>query len=291
MRVWGKTTKPLGFLFTPVLLSALAATSFAVNGDSGKEPASQLVREVVDQEIRSTNTDHSRWKYRQHHIDPRSDVVKECVETKQGVICRLVAVAGHPLSQAQERAELQHLQELLNNPRKLQEENKARRQDADHALKMLKVLPDAFEYEYDGMEGENLRLRFQPDPNFNPPDRETRVFHAMVGCLLVAPKSKRLVAIKGTLVKDVDFGFGLLGHLDKGGTFEVRRREVEEGIWETTRLDVSIRGKAMFFKTINAQQHEVTDDFKKVPPALTIAQAVSMLQVPSLQARSAAPNH
>jgi hypothetical protein len=249
-------------------------------------PASQLVREVVQNEVHSAEADHTRWMYRLHHRDPHTDEVKECVDSREVTICRVLARNGHPLTPEEAQREIQHIEALARNPQKLKEQQKSRQQDGDRALKMLKMLPDAFNYEYEGREAEYLRLRFEPNPKFKPPDRESRVFHAMVGSLVIDPESKRLVAIKGRLVKDVDFGLGLLGHLNKGGTFEVRREQVGDGVWETTMLDVNIHGRAMFFKTINAQQHEVTEDFKEVPPNLTLAQAASMLEAPSLQARS-----
>jgi hypothetical protein len=267
------------------LIASFSATLAAAASTPGLA-ANQLVREVVNNEVHFAEADTSRWMYRQHHTDPRTYEVKECVDSREVTICRVLARSGHPLTPGEAQREIQHVEALAKNPQKLKEQQKSRQQDGDRALKMLKMLPDAFDYQYDGEQGKYMRLRFEPNPKFKPPDRASRVFHAMVGYVIVDPESKRLVAIKGRLVKDVDFGLGLLGHLNKDGSFEVRRQEVGHGVWETTLLDVNIHGRAMFFKTINAQQHEVTEDFKEVPPNLTLAQAASMLQAPSLQARS-----
>jgi len=271
--------------------AALLLTSFPLAGteatsDPTKAPAKQLVREVVNNEVHSSEADHSRWMYRQQHTDPRRNELKECVETSEGTICRVLSRSGHPLTPEEQQREIQQIQEFARNPEKLRAQQKARQQDGDRALKMLNMLPAAFSYEFDGREGRYVCLRFRPDPNFKPVDHESRAFHGMVGSVLVDPESKRLVAIKGQLVKDVDFGLGWLGHLSKGGTFEVRRQKVGGGAWQTTLLDVNIHGRAMFFRTINAQQHEVTDNFTRVPSNLTLAQAASMLGAPSLQARS-----
>jgi hypothetical protein len=43
-----------------------------------------------------------------------------------------------------------------------------------------------------------------------------------------------LAALHGELMEDVKFGGGLLGHVNKGGTFEVRQAEGVRGHWETT---------------------------------------------------------
>jgi hypothetical protein len=45
----------------------------------------------------------------------------------------------------------------------------------------------------------------------------------------------------------------------------------------------------LFFKTINADQRETTDNFAKAPGKLTMAEGMKMLEVPnrSLQAKAA----
>jgi hypothetical protein len=150
------------------------------------------------------------------------------------------------------------------------------------------MLPAGFLYQYDGEEGQYTRLKFRPNPDFVPPSREATVFHCMAGTMLIDRRQQRLADLKGTLVRNVDFGWGMLGRLNKGGTFEVKRQDVGERHWVTTLLDVHIHGKALFFKTINAEQHEVTENFKRVPDRLSLAQGASMLETPGLQASAKA---
>ena len=106
---------------------------------------------------------------------------------------------------------------------------------------------------------------------------EARVFQPMQGEMTVDTKQERLAAIKGHLVEDVKFGGGLLGHLDKGGRFEVRQTEVAPGQWEMTVLIVDMKGKVLLFKTIDVQQVESHLDFHRVPDDLTLGEAASIL--------------
>ena len=46
--------------------------------------------------------------------------------------------------------------------------------------------------------------------------------HALGGTLLVNQRLKRLIEMDGRLIERVDFGYGILGHVGKGGTFEIR---------------------------------------------------------------------
>lgn len=272
-----------------MLLCCTWTPSLGVEEKPPSFSADELIRQVIDTEVKASNSDHSHWMYRQHHVDPDSDVVQECVDTKDGEICRHLAEWGHQLTPAEQQQEQQRIHNLLSDASQERKAQKARNHDGDEALKMLRMLPDAFCYQYDGEDGQYVRLKFQPNPDFLPPSREARVFHAMAGMVLVEPKAKRLVELRGKLIKDVDFGWGLLGHLYQGGTFHVKRENVGDGHWEMALLDVNIHGKALFFHTINAQQREDTTDYKKVPDNLDLAQGASLLFSPNLQAKASAP--
>ena len=102
---------------------------------------------------------------------------------------------------------------------------------------MLTSLPDAFLYTYAGTQpgpngDELVHLTFKPNPNFNPPNHETAVYQGMQGDMLIDPKAMRIAKIDGTLFKDVDFGWGILGRLYKGGKFFIEQRDVGGGHWE-----------------------------------------------------------
>ena len=99
----------------------------------------------------------------------------------------------------------------------------------------------------------------------------------MQGEMTVDTKQERLAALNGHLMEDVKFGGGLLGHLDKGGKFEVRQTEVAPGQWEMTALLVDMKGKALLFKTIGVQETENHSDFHRVPDDLTLAEAADRL--------------
>jgi hypothetical protein len=259
-------------------------TSLATYASFHPDPEA-LVREVVQHEVQMDNADHSHWRYKQHHIEPGKNSVHECVDTKQGTICRRVAEDGHQLTPAEKKVEERRIRNLLQNPAEQRKEQKARSEDGDKALQMLKMLPDAFRYQYDGEDAGQVRLKFEPNPDFNAPNREARVFHCMSGFIWIDPQQKRLTQLKGRLTREVKFGGGFFGHLDPGGTFQVKREDVGSGHWDTTLLDVNIHGKILFFKSINAQQHEITENFQRVPDDLTLAQGASLLEKPGNEAK------
>jgi hypothetical protein len=69
----------------------------------------------------------------------------------------------------------------------------------------------------------------------------------------------------------------LLGHLEKGGYFNVEQRELLPGQWDLTFMEVNMKGKALFFKTIAVQEKEYRSNFRMVPDDLTFAEGAEML--------------
>jgi hypothetical protein len=90
--------------------------------------------------------------------------------------------------------------------------------------------------------------------------------------------AKRLSRIEGQLFERVNFGWGLLGHLEKGGTFRVLQQDVGNGHWNTVQLDVNMQGRAVIFKTLNVKEKESLTDFRRVPDDLSMSQAFTMLE-------------
>ena len=99
----------------------------------------------------------------------------------------------------------------------------------------------------------------------------------MEGVLWVNGKQKRLTEISGHLTHPVKFGGGLLGHLDAGGHFYVKQEEVQPGYWELAVLDVDMKDKALFFKTIGVQEETKRTMFRKLRDDLTAAQGADLL--------------
>jgi len=157
----------------------------------------------------------------------------------------------------------------------------------------VKALPEAFLYDYDGenqaaadlgkadleKNGARLvRLKFHPNPAYRPPSHVEDVLTGMQGFVLIDSATRRIARIDGTLFKEVSFGWGILGHLDKGGHFLVEQREVADGSWQLSRLSLTFTGKVLLFKSIAIKSDEVLSDFRRVPGGTTFAQGVEMLK-------------
>lgn len=290
-------------IFLPQLLAATPAIERSQANPTQATPqqsADQLVKEVVNNEIAADNAPSLKHMFTSFKKTPKGTQTHLYVETKEAMAGVLVAVNGSPLSSQQMQTEDGHLQWLERNPDQLQKKHANEKADLDRSIRMVKALPYAFIYRYDGTvpgtpalgaSGVELtKLKFSPNPAYQAPTRELQVLSGMQGFLLIDPKAKRLAEIDGTLFKDVDFGWGILGRLDKGGRFLVSQADVGDNSWEITRMNLDITGKILLIKNLSMISDEVLSDFRRVPSDLTFAQGVQLLKAEQEKTAHAVPN-
>ncbi len=235
------------------------------------------MRKVVEHELAAGAADHSHWMYHLHREDDKGAQDRQVIETKDGSIARVLLINGQPLTPEQRNSDEERMKRLVSSPEERARREKRNKDEEDKARQLLKAIPDAFIFKYEGNEGTLTRLSFTPNPNYNPPTRELTVYHAMVGKFWADRVALRLAKIDGRLTEDVNFGWGILGHLDKGGTFTVVQNNVGENHWDTVLLDVHMQGRAVIFKTIAVKEKQVLTNFHRVPDDLSMDKAFEML--------------
>jgi hypothetical protein len=233
---------------------------------------------MIQHELAEQDRDHTHWRYHLHKEDEKSSYDRDVIETKAGPLSRTLLWNGQPLTPELRQKDDERLRKMLNDSDEQTKRKKRDKEDGDKARQMLKAIPDAFVFRYDGEENGLIKLAFTPNEHYNAPNREMQVFRALSGTLWIDRASSRLAGIDGALFEDVTFGFGLLGRLNKGGRFHVVQQPVGAGHWEVVSLDVNMSGHAIVFKTINVKQRQELTDFRRVPDSLTLTQAYDMLQ-------------
>ena len=256
-----------------------------------------LVRRAVSNELKQER-DGRRYLFRTTTRKPNLVQVKENVETDEGVVARLVSVNGQPLGASQQAAENARLLKLLSDPQAWAKKRKEQQDDDARTNRMLGALPDAFLFQYEGTEpgpwGELVRLKFTPDPGYDPPSRETQVFQGMQGEMWIDVNDLHLVRVDGTLFKGVNFGWGILGHLNKGGHFFVEQSRLDAERWDVTHMKLDFTGKAVLFLPINIHEDETSDDYRPVPQHLTLQEGIELLEKPAaaeMAGSGAQPHH
>jgi hypothetical protein len=270
-------------------ITVLATVSVGL-GFSGPQPSespTELVRRTVEREITAGNGD-AKVMFLDRKETPHGSQTKLMVETREGMAGMMVAINDKPLTPEQQKAEEGHLAGLVNNPEHLSRKQKSEKEDAERITRIMKALPQAFLYESDGTELGNqevgraadqlIRLKFRPNPKYDPPSHVEQVLTGMQGYILIDPDKCRIAKIDGTLIRDVGFGWGFLGHLDKGGRFVVAQAEVVKDRWEVTRMSLSFTGRMLLFKGLNIKSDEVFSNFRPAPVDLSFAQGVDLIK-------------
>jgi len=262
-----------------IVVSLVSAGLFAHAQQPKQDPRAQaIVRTAVQTELDADRNDHSRWRYRSTVRKPEGTFVYVVVETDRGSVKKKIQQDGHPLDSAGLNEEMQRIEAFVRDPSQQARQRKDSEQDDKRAENMLRLLPDAFLWSIRNDGADSVTLAFTPDPNFGASSMETRVFAAMAGEIVVSKPGSRIQTIKGRLIREVKFGYGLFGHLDEGGTFNVERRQLAPNIWQITESHIHIIGKALLFKNIGEQEDEVKTDFRPTPPATTLEQAAGLLR-------------
>ena len=249
-----------------------AAGLFITSLSLAQTPAvspNQLVRAVVANELKHSESDPSRWMYELTRAENGQNQTKRVIEMRDGSLDRLIATNGQSLSVQKQSEETARIAKLVNRPQEREKLNQQQQKDAAQCAALIKMLPDAFIFSYVGQEGELQHLSFTPNPAFHSSTWQARVLHAMAGDIFIQVKDQRMAGIKGHLIEDVKFGGGLLGHLTSGGHFNVQRTNIGSGHWEITSLDVNMNGKALLLKSIAIQRTESKANFKRVADNLS----------------------
>jgi hypothetical protein len=260
------------------LLFIVPARTVSQESKPSEGNANELARSVLENEVKAEANDHSHWMFKLEIEESRRKEVDEVVETKNGDLKRPLLVNGQPLTAQQEHDTDKQIRRLKDDPNALSKSMKEQNEDAAHSQRLLKMLAEALIFRFGERRGDAVRLHFMPNRRFRPATREARVFQAMEGDLWVDSKQARLMEISGHLTTEVKFGGGILGYLNPGGQFEVKQTEVAPGYWELTLLNVDMKGKALFFKTISVEQKVRRSDFHQISDNLTVAEAVDLLR-------------
>jgi len=255
-------------LWRRALLAALTvlAACAAANG----QDARQIVEQAVKTELVADAADHTHWLYYEVDSKPNVTVKQWVAETSTGNLTCVVEKNGVTFAKARQREDMDN---FIGNPAAQANRRKSGEHDDQQATQMLSMLPRAFLWTKASTQGNDTILSFTPNPQFRPPTWQSRVFAAMAGVMVVNNTQHRIVSLKGHLIRDVKFFFGLLGDLQAGGSFDVERRELASGAWQITQTHVHIQGHALIFKTISEQEDDEKSRFEELPAYITLAQA------------------
>jgi hypothetical protein len=202
------------------------------------------------------------------------------VETPDGALRRLVAIDNRPLTADEAAAEQRRIDTIVAHPDDFRKLNQTNKDDEGRATQLLQLLSTAFILQADGDANGCTRFNFQPKPDFQPSSYQERVAHEMTGTITVKEPEDRLCTLDATIAHPVEFGFGMLGHIDQGGHFSLERKEVDPQNWKSDRISVHVTGRILMLKSLAQSKDVIRSEIRAVPQNLTLAQAAQISQHP-----------
>ncbi len=208
---------------------------------------------------------------------PRGIMTKLMVATPQGILSRALAINDKPLSPDDRKEDDSRINRLLD-PDKMRDKARKQHEDQLHIERLLRALPDAFLCEYATPPDQHtLRLECSPNPAFSPPNYESQVLQGMKTVILIDREDRRISRIEGTLFKDVTFGWGFLGRLNRGGHIEIIQSRIAPKYWAITSMKLTFDGRVVFIKSLHIEETETCWDYRSVP-AMNVQQALDYLR-------------
>jgi hypothetical protein len=263
--------------YTLLYVLLLAGTSHA---QKPHHPASEqhlaLIARASEHEVTELENPVP-YRYQERLDWPWGSETRSVIETPQGRADRIVLFNGEPLSPEQQAKQQHRLERLLSDHDAYKNEMKDQKNETQRRIRIVKAFPKAFLFYFAGVEKGLLRFNFRPDPEFSPKDRETQMYRGMEGSVWIEPVQERIVRIEGILVKDVSFGWGIVGRLNKGGIYEIAQTQLSPDKWHITMLDVDLKGKMFLVNSFRFLRKETNSRFQPVSSEMTFPEAVKEL--------------
>jgi hypothetical protein len=222
-------------------------------------------------------------RYRMHKIDAKEDIEREVIETRDGNVARLIERNGQKLTAAEDAAERERLNEILTSPGDFIKHHKRDDNSRNDSLQLVSQMPQAMIFNYapgqpqlPGATGRQIVIDYYPDPVYRPQQTLDDLLTGIKGRMWIDAQSHRMVRIEGYVQKDVNFGWGILGKINQGGTIVLEQANAAGERWVYSRLDTHLTMRVVV-KTVSMNDKMTAYDFKLLPAPMTVQQAVHTL--------------
>jgi hypothetical protein len=259
-------------------------SGFCLAQSSVQDASQQLIRQAVANELKSSFVTQN-CTYQYHREVSGKQETRFMIKTSDLVVGKLISIGNVPVSPDQEAKENQRLQDLLAHARQQDRLRRQQQRWEDQMRALLQAIPHAFEFTKTQTEarpdGDSLvHFAFQPSADFKPANIELQFLRGLAGTMVIDAKRKQIVNLQAHLFRDIDFGWGLLVHLNKGGSFVLDREAVADSPSNIRNFSLDMSGKFLVLKKFGMQWN--FDHFACFREPVTLASAVEMLASPTL---------
>ena len=296
-----RTLTPIRLISALLLLNLQLSLGHAQTGAMAGEkiPASLLsipprswVVDTVARELEALHHKGSYLRYRMHIIDAKGDQVRDVIESRDGVVARLILRDGKALTDEQDKAERQRLSDMLANPSAYAKHVHSDDSGKKIADSLMRLMPDAMIYTYvpgQPQTGRNpsmteIVLDYEPNPKFHPPTTTAEALTGLRGRAWIDSNTKQLVRMEGNIFQGINFGWGMLAHIYPGGHLMIEQADAGNGRWIFIKFTERLTVRALMVKTLNIKTDVESSAFQPVPE-MSYQDAIHLLLNTSLPGR------
>jgi hypothetical protein len=267
----------------PLVLShAIAASGApAQSGDAPQAgpalpsvPPRSFVVDAAANELVALHHKDSYLRYRMETVNEKGNQVRDVIESKDGTVARLILKDGKPLTEDQDKAERQRLNDMIASPAGYAKHVKNSESEKKMADTLVPLMADAMINTYTPGQPQSGRnggapeivLDYKPNPKWNPPSTEAQALTGLQGRVWIDAKTHYVVRMEGTIFRGVNFGWGMLAHIYPGGKLEMNQTNVGGNRWIFTDFSMDLSVRALMVKTLNIHSSAKTSDYQILGP-------------------------
>lgn len=282
-----------GFVLAALLAVAGAAGPPAHAQQNGVPTAEELQALVERMRTNQHRNDAALAEYERHerrytwkHDEQKTiseDKTYRVVPTGTGTLKLILEEKGRRITDENYRKQLRELERVLQNalnprePRQRQAVEKWERRSRERR-EMVDAVPQAFLVTWLGREplpqGNGrlfAKLRFEPNPAFQPKSRNEDVFQHVRATVWVDEAEAQAARVETEVTRDIGVFGGVFGKVYKGGTFVMDQTKVAEGVWLPTRFVFDFDGRKFVFPFSVNETTEISALRRVGPPAEALA--------------------
>jgi hypothetical protein len=279
-------------LFAAVVSTGSGATAqaSATTKDAGTAsilsvPPRSWSVDATANELVALHHNDSYLRYRMHIVNEKGDQVRDIIESKDGTVARLILRDGKPLTEEENNAERQRLNDMLASPTAFAKHVRNGDSERRIADRLAPLMPDAMLYSYapgqpqtDNNNGSlEVVLDYKPNPKFVPPSTEAQALTGLEGRIWIDAKTRHVVRMEGTVSHPVNFGWGMLAHIYPGGKLALEQTSAGNDRWIFTRFSMTMSVRALMVKTLNVHSNVETSALQTLPGPMSYQDAIRLL--------------
>jgi hypothetical protein len=279
-------------LLAGLVLAGSGATAQARAATKDVEAASILSMpprswsvDAAANELVALHHNDSYLRYRMHTINEKGDRVRDVIESRDGTVARLILRDGKPLTEEEDNAERQRLNDMLASPGAFAKHIRNGESERRIADRLAPLMPDAMLYSYtpgQPQTGNNdgrleVVLDYKPNPKFVPPNTEAQALTGLEGRVWIDAKTRHVVRMEGTVSHPVNFGWGMLAHIYPGGKLALDQTSAGGDRWIFTHFSMTMSVRALMVKTLNVHSNVETSDYQTLPGPMSYQDAIHRL--------------